>query len=65
MDSEKGDWDYKEWPYQLRIRAKTKAELLERAEYLLECIKTGKADIVVAFGATGTLKMKTEQKTKK
>lgn len=43
------DWDYLEWPYQLRVRAKTREELIEQVELLLDGIKTGKADIVVGF----------------
>jgi len=42
-------WDCEEYPYQLRVRAKTKEELLEKAQRLIETIEAGKGDIITAF----------------
>jgi hypothetical protein len=52
------DWDYKEWPYQLKVRAKSKKELIEMVGLHLDCIKSGEADIIVGFDKDLIGKMK-------
>ena len=52
------DWDYIEWPFQLRVRAKTKDELIEHVTVLLNSVRNNEADIVVGFDRGHVLRLK-------